>query len=305
MRLLGGKGAVVAAIVLGALTSYLAWHYVDQANENKPVETAPVVVAAMPIPARTVVTPDMIRVQQLPLEAVHPAALRTPNDVLGKIVKTPLTADEQVLSTKLFLQRDESGLAFMVPEGMRAVSVGFNEVIGSGGMLLPGDHVDVIGVFDMKEPQAQSQGATATAVPTPTVIPGPIFSHDNQAAFPQPDGSQTTIATTVLEDVPVLAIAQQLEGQDTRDTGARLAQQTGMGGNPNAGNTPNTQVRSDPQPVPQAKTATLAVNPDDALKLALAEDRGKIRLALRRPKGDTALQVASVPNTALTGAASR
>jgi pilus assembly protein CpaB len=296
MRLLGGKGAVVAAIVLGALTSYMAWHYVDQANQTQPVETAPVVVASGPIPARTVITPDMIRVQQLPIEAIHPLALRTPTDVLGKIVKTPLTADEQVLSTKLFLQRDESGLAFMVPDGMRAVSVGFNEVIGSGGLLLPGDHVDVIGVFEMKQPQGAA--ASPTAVPTPTVIPGPIFSHDNQAAFPQPDS--TTIATTVLEDVPVLAIAQQLEGQDTRDTGARLAQQTGVGGNANAGNTPNTQIRSDPQPMPAAKTATLAVSPDDALKLALAEDRGKIRLALRRPsKGDAAPQVATVPNTAL------
>jgi pilus assembly protein CpaB len=303
MRLLGGKGAVVAAVVLGGLTSYLAWHYVDQASQTRPVETAPVIVAASSIPARTLVTPDMIRVQQLPLEAVHPNALRSPNDVIGKIVKTPLTADEQVLSTKLFLQRDESGLAFMVPDGMRAVSVGFNEVIGSGGLLLPGDHVDVIGVFDIK----QSQAPTPTAAPSPTqVVAGPIFSHDNQAAFPQLDGSQTTIATVVLQDVSVLAIAQQLEGQDTRGTGARLAQQTGVGGNPNPGSSPNTQVRSDPQPLPQAKTATLAVSPDDALKLALAEDRGKIRLALRRPTENAgAPQVASVPHTALTGAASR
>jgi pilus assembly protein CpaB len=297
MRLLAGKGAVVAAIVLGGLTSYLAWHYVDQAGQAKP-EMASVVVAAAPIPARTVVTPAMVRIQELPAEAVHPSALRSPSDVVGKIVKTPLTADEQVLSTKLFLQRDESGLAFMVPDGMRAVSVAFNEVIGSGGLLLPGDHVDVIGVFEIKLPQPTTAPVAPTAVPT-QVVAGPIFEHDNQAAFPQLDGSQTTIATTVLQDVPVLAIAQRLEGQDTRDNATRIAQQTGVGGSSNTGNTPNTQVKSDPQPLPQAKTATLAVSPDDALKLALAEDRGKIRLALRRNNDDAVPQVASVPNTGL------
>jgi Flp pilus assembly protein CpaB len=171
---------------------------------------------------------------------------------------------------------------------------------------LPGDHVDVIGVFDIKLPQPTGPSATPTAVPTPTQgVAGPIFQHDNQADFPQLDGSQTTIATTVLQDVPVLAIAQRLEGQDTRDNAARLAQQTGVGANANTGNTANTQVRSDPQPLPQAKTATLAVSPDDALKLALAEDRGKIRLALRRNKDDAAPQVAAAPNTALTRTASR
>jgi Flp pilus assembly protein CpaB len=301
MRLLAGKGAVVAAVLLGGLTSYLAWHYVDQASQARPVEMASVVVAATPIPARTIVTPAMIRVQELPAEAVHPNAVRSANDVIGKVVKTSLTADEQILTTKLFLQREESGLAFMVPEGMRAVSVGFSEVIGSGGLLLPGDRVDVIGVFDIKYPQSATPSAPApTAVATPTqVVTGPIFQHDNQAAFPQLDGSQTTIATTVLEDVPVLAIAQRLEGQDTRDNTTRLAQQTGVSGSSNTGNAPSTQVRSDPQPLPQAKTATLAVSPDDALKLALAEDRGKIRLALRRNQDDAVAQVASAPNTAL------
>jgi len=304
MRVLAGKGAVAAAIVLGGLTSYLAWHYVDQAGQARP-EMASVVVATAALPARTVVTPAMIRVQELPVEAVHPNALRSPNEVVGKIVKTPLTPDEQVLSTKLFLQREESGLAFMVPDGMRAVSVGFNEVIGSGGLLLPGDHVDVIGVFDIKLPQPTTAPTAPTVVPTP-VVAGPIFEHDNQAAFPQLDGSQTTIATTVLQDVPVLAIAQRLEGQDTRDNATRLAQQTGVGGSSNTGNTANTQVKSDPQPLPQAKTATLAVAPDAALKLALAEDRGKIRLALRRPSEEArAPQVASAPTTALSSAAAR
>src|SRR5919206_4592200 len=149
MRLFGGKGAIVAALALGALTSYLTWRYVDQAGQaNQQAELVPVVVATQPIPARTILTPDMLRVQPMPVDAVHPQAAHSVDQVIGKVVRTELTADEPVLSSKLFLQRAESGLAFMVPDGMRAISVGFTELIGTGGMITPGDHVDVIGVFD-------------------------------------------------------------------------------------------------------------------------------------------------------------
>src|SRR6185312_177293 len=52
MPIFAGKGAVVAALALGALTSYMAWRYIDQASQNaNSVEMVPVVVAAMPIPA--------------------------------------------------------------------------------------------------------------------------------------------------------------------------------------------------------------------------------------------------------------
>jgi Flp pilus assembly protein CpaB len=216
-----------------------------------------------------------------------------------------MTGEEQLLSTKLYLQNDQSGLAFMVPEGMRAVSVGVTEVIGSGGMIVPGDHVDVIAVFEMKVP---SQGPSAGAPKTPAP---PITKQDKQATFSpgvggaggQGEPETTYVATNVLEDVSVLAVAQQLEGQDTRDNTQRLAQSAGVGAK-NAG--PQQQLRSDPQPLPAAKTATLAVNPDDALKLVLAESHGLIRLALRRGQDSpSSLQLAKAPMTAIAQSGSR
>ena len=76
MHIFGGKGSVVLAIALGAFTSYMAWHYVDQANQQnaQAVETAPVVVANTAMAARTVITPDMVRIQQMPADSVHPQA---------------------------------------------------------------------------------------------------------------------------------------------------------------------------------------------------------------------------------------
>jgi Flp pilus assembly protein CpaB len=257
---------------------------------------APVVVAAGPIAPRTVITGDMIRVQQLPAEAIHPSALRSPSDAIGKVARIAMTGDEQLLTTKLYLQNDQSGLAFMVPEGMRAVSVGVSEVI------VPGDRVDVIGVFEIKVPTPTgAKAANEAAGP-------PITQQDKQAmlspgAAGQGDPQTTFVATNVLEDVSVLAIAQQLEGQDTRDNTQRLAQSTGMAGNTKPG---QQQLRSDPQALPAAKTATLAVNPDDALKLVLAESHGQIRLALRRGlDSPSSPQLAKAPMTALSQPGSR
>jgi pilus assembly protein CpaB len=294
--MLGGKGALITAVVLGALTSFMVWKYVAEVGQtSRPADAEPVVVAAAPIPARAVITSDMLRVQQIPAAGRHPAALRSPNEVVGKIARISLTPGEQVLSTKLYLQREESGLAFFVPEGMRAVSVGFTEVIGSGGLVLPGDHVDVIGVFEVKGPLLtavlQSNGAQVN------------MQNDNKPNG-QTDNESTFVATTVLQDLEVLAIAQRVEGEDTRDSMARVTQGDGASATA-ASNNGASQVRSQPPAQPQAKTATLAVGPDDALRLTLAEERGRIRLALRRSKDDSVAKVAVLPFPELVRPASR
>jgi pilus assembly protein CpaB len=274
MRIFAGKGAVVLALGLGALTSYLAWRYVDQAQIGRPIETTPIVVAAMPIPARTVLTPEMLRIQQVPVDIADFTVAREASEVVGKVARSPMIPDEPVLTTKVFLQRAESGLAFMVPDGMRAVSVNFTEVIGTGGMVSPGDHVDVIAILDALAPTVASATGTRPQAPTP-----------------DKEGEKTSVATMVLQDVQVLAIAQSLEGEDTRPKDTLPIAR---------GNTVKEEdIRSEPAPKPAAKTATLSVSPPDALKLVLAEEKGRIRLALRRTDDKTTPHVGLVAVDAL------
>ena len=284
MKLFGGRGPLIAAIALGALTSFIAFRYVDQANQqsNQQAEMASVVVTNVAIPARTVITADMVREQLLPTDAVHVQAAHSVNQVVGKVVKSDLVADEQVLNSRLFLQRGDSGLAFMIPDGMRAVSVGFSEIVGSGGMVVPGDHVDVIGVFDAKGPIATGQQAPNGQ---------PVASQTND---PNKD-QQTTVATLVLQNVQVLAVAQHLEGENSiakPDSGLQVpgTQQQ---------QTPPQQVRSEPAANPAAKTATLALTPEDSLKMVLAEGKGQIRLALRPANDKSTPNVPQVPMSAL------
>jgi pilus assembly protein CpaB len=293
MRILAGKGAVYAAIALGAFTSYLAWNFVNQAKPGQStVETTPVVVVNRAVPVRTLITPEMVRVQQMPVDVVHPQAVHSMDQVIGKVARIGMVSDEPVLSTKLFLQRGESGLAFMVPEGMRAVSVNFNEVVGSGGMIAPGDHVDVIGVFEAKKEDAKAIQSTRTSQNKPATQT-PSFSTDSQN-----EDERISVATLVLQDVEVLAVAQLLEGEMPQQQQSSFPT---MSSGPTG--TAAQAQRADPAPQPAAKTATVAVNPDDSVKLVLAEEKGRIRLALRRAKDTDRPEVATLPMSALLASA--
>ena len=52
--------------------------------------------------------------------------------------------NEPILAAKLASKEAGIGLPPVIPEGMRAVSVRVNEVIGVAGYVLPGTRVDVV-----------------------------------------------------------------------------------------------------------------------------------------------------------------
>lgn len=267
MRLLGGKGVLLLALVLGFATSYLSWRYVQEATvASEPVPLVPVLVATQPVAARTIIAPSMVQVKQVPADARPQGAYAEPTEVVGRVSKTQLAPGEHLLPHQFFLQREKSGLAFLVPDSQRAVSIAVSEVIGTGGMIIPGDKVDVFALFDFKEPP---QGS---ALPSTTSSAEVLSASMGQA---QRTPEKNTMIALVLQNVEVLAVAQSLEGDDTRDGTERFTERTVEGKPENA--VPQSKARTQPG----ARTVTVAVTPAEAQKLILAEERGKLRLALR------------------------
>lgn len=268
MNVLGGKRALVLALLAGLGTSFLVWNYmqkVEQKAKPAPVEMVSILIAARDVPARTRFAEDMFARQEIPVSAKHPNAVTSPRQVLDKVVKLPMMAGEQILVSKFFADRTESGLAFIVPPGKRAVAVAVNEVIGSGGLVLPGDDVDVVAVFNEKD-----------------------FGQDT--------------ALYVLQKVAVLAVAQQMEGEGPGVAGSAFGQATqtvGLGSQSRS----SSPGRIEPLPQPTAKTVTLAVAPDEALRVIIAEERGKIRLVLRPASEKTTPDVPAVLLKGLQSAA--
>jgi pilus assembly protein CpaB len=258
MRVLGGKGVLILALLLGGVTSYLSWRFVQETTAAaSPVQLVPVLVATKPVAQRTIISKDMVQVRQVPVDVRPPGAFTQPDQVVGKVSKSQLGTGEQLLPHQFFLQRERSGLAFMVPESHRALAVAVSEVIGSGGLIIPGDRVDVYALFDLKEPDR-------TAVPPrPTATPASV------ERIPE----KNTMVALVLQNLEVLAVGQGIEGDDTRSDNQRVMDQATGASN----GAPISRAR----PAPQARSVTLSVSPTDAEKLILAEERGKIRLALR------------------------
>ncbi|MHB1133479.1 MAG: Flp pilus assembly protein CpaB [Chloroflexota bacterium] len=242
------------AMILGLATAGLAWNYMQQVNAQArlvaeqvqpKVDEVQVVVARADIPYRTAITAAQVELRSVPATTRHAQAVGDLREVVGKITKVPVSAGEQVLTNKYSTQRAEAGLTFIIPEGKRAVAIAVSEVITSGGLIQPGDLVDVLAVFD-----AEKMGKD--------------------------------MATYILQGVEVLAVGQLLPGDSVPQTDTVQQVTTGA-----AVAVPGQKVatpappKEEAKPQPQARSVTVAVTPEEAQRLVLAETLGKLRLVLR------------------------
>lgn len=115
-----------------------------------------VLVAARQVQAGTLLKPEDIGARELPAEEVPPdgfrdtAAVRA--ELLGAMVRRSLLPGEPLRVTGL-LRAGESGfLAAVLSPGMRAVTVGVDQVTGAAGLIWPGDRVDVILIQQLNDP---------------------------------------------------------------------------------------------------------------------------------------------------------
>jgi pilus assembly protein CpaB len=136
---------LVLAVSAGGALAYGTYNYL----QNAPVKTvtAPtreVVIAAADLQVGTELRADDLRIAQWPASALPAGAFARPEDIIGRGLLVPVVRNEAILEAKLAPQGAGAGLSPVIPEGMRAVSVRVNEVIGVAGYVLPGTHVDVL-----------------------------------------------------------------------------------------------------------------------------------------------------------------
>jgi Flp pilus assembly protein CpaB len=125
-------GATILALI-AALLTLRAQH------------TDPVVVAAHPIHAGVVVTGDDVQVVRMHDDGIPAGAATSPDQVVGRYVSWPLSPGEPVLASSLTSARSGGSAAagLDIPSGYSAIAVPVQPAAAVGGMLAPGDHVDV------------------------------------------------------------------------------------------------------------------------------------------------------------------
>ena len=166
------------AILIGFLLSAFVYRTFKQMSAVKPVAVqGHIVVAARPIQLGARLDSNSLRLIPWPSGEPVPGMFTRIEDCLGRALITPVAENEPILEGKLASLQAGGGLPATIPEGMRALSVAVNEVVGVAGFVIPGTMVDVLVT-------ASSEGNTA--------------------------GSDS-ITQTILENVRVLAAGQQIQ----------------------------------------------------------------------------------------------
>lgn len=135
---------IVVALLAAMGAAGLLTRYMDARVAAARVPTSQVVVAQVDIPVATPIKAEWLSVVAWPASARPEGAVADPTPVVGQVALVPITRGEAVLPTKLAAAGTRSGLATLLPSGMRAVAVRVDDVVGVAGFLHPGDRVDVI-----------------------------------------------------------------------------------------------------------------------------------------------------------------
>ncbi|MHB9145147.1 MAG: Flp pilus assembly protein CpaB [Symbiobacteriia bacterium] len=146
------KGRIFKVIFLPVFAGLLAtagvYYYLQHGQPaTGRVETVSVVVAARPVPAKTVLAKDMLTTKDYPKALVGRNEVTSLADAVGKATTVPLAQDEVLLRTKLATEDAKIGLAYHIPAGMRALTIAANEQLAVGGFPEPGDLLDIAATF--------------------------------------------------------------------------------------------------------------------------------------------------------------
>ncbi len=165
---------VAIALVIGIIASRYVYRELKQASAVKPIPISHIVVAAQPMALGTPLTMQTLRLVAWPKDEPLAGSFSNVKDCVGRSLITPVAQNEPILEGKLAPKAAGVGLPAAIPEGMRAVSVRVDDVVGVSGFAMPGTMVDVM-------------------------VTG------------QPSGGTDSVTRTILEDVRVLAAGQAVE----------------------------------------------------------------------------------------------
>lgn len=175
------KLPLIIGIVLALIAAYLIKIYTDQqrravvAEANKKMariqsEQVSILVAAKDMPKGAALDKDSVSVLIVSRQYVQPQAATSLDRVAGMMAAVPISKGEQITLNKFISAKDAaasgSSLAMVTPIGKRAVTISIDSISAVGGMIRPGDYVDVVAMVSVPVTTTQGkQAMQATAVP--------------------------------------------------------------------------------------------------------------------------------------------
>ena len=178
---------IIALVISGIFTFWLSQRF-SKKNAAPPPPKSQYVAAAANMEAGQAIKAENLRLVDWPASMPLTGAFTAPQPLIGRIVLYPLGAGEPILERQLANPGSSTGLTMKIPDGMRAISLRSDEIVGVAGFLLPGTHVDVLVTL------RPANGDPVTS----TVLQNAQILATGQKTEPDPEGKPTTATVVTL-----------------------------------------------------------------------------------------------------------
>lgn len=161
-----------ALVVSGGCTLLLSRKVALGSTQHEP--QVRYVTAAKSIAAGDIIKPEDLDSMEWPASKPVSGAFAKADQITGRSAIFPLDKGQMILAHDLAAPGSAIGLTTRIPDGMRAIALKSDEVVGVAGFLFPGSRVDVLATYH---------------------------------SFQSPDA----ITTTVLQDAQIVAVGQKIQ----------------------------------------------------------------------------------------------
>ena len=138
---------LILALVSGGVAAAVALRYIQQQSTplmaTEPAK-AQIIVAARSLPLGALVGERDVKTLDWTGGAVPAGFVSNPAEVVGRGLLVPVQENEPILISKLAAVGAGGGLPVIIDEGMRAITIGVDQVVGVSGFVLPSTRVDVL-----------------------------------------------------------------------------------------------------------------------------------------------------------------
>lgn len=142
---------IVLTVLVALATSLLAYRWLKQsslANAGQRAGTVNVAVAVTDLNWGVVIKPEMVKTVPFLKGSLAAGSFSDPAAVAGRVVLTPIKADEPIFESRLAPSTvTRGGVAAVISENKRAMGVKVDKVQGVSGFIHPGNRVDVVATF--------------------------------------------------------------------------------------------------------------------------------------------------------------
>lgn len=189
-----------------------------KAESGPPPEpaTTSVLVASRAIHAGSLLKPDDLTSADLPATAAVALLRNTPENraaLFGAMLRHTLAQGDSLSDGVVVRQGDHGFLSAVLDPGMRAVTIGLNQIGSDASLIWPGDHIDLILVRESDVPGHSSAHSISSETVLTDVRVIAVDQQLMQGASPEdhPQGDNKTMTLEVsTENAKRLAIALKL-----------------------------------------------------------------------------------------------